>query len=322
MSRSRPWWRVRLALAAPVMLVAACGGAPLLAPVPPVTSATPGPDALPAAPSPAPDASASPAASAYVGHGVETLAPEVLAKYRPRRAVTGRLAPHRVAHGRARARHRAALSPDGKSLYFSWSITGIGQIWRVDGPRHFPAAAHRRRGQHVARGHHARRALSRHPARPQGRREPGTLPAAGRGRSPRSHPARPRGADALRSRVERLEVRVLHRQRPASPTRTSSTGGTSTKKERQVVFDGSGASPPPGAPPSPSTGAAAQAPTQAGGLWHVSDLKDDGRLLLRKETGSLTAEYLRVGPGASRIDPSPRTGRDRGVRRALRGPRG
>ena len=76
-----------------------------------------------------------------------------------------------------------------------------------------------------------------------------------------------------------------------------------TKKERQVVFDGSGASPPPGAPPSPSTGAAAQAPTQAGGLWHVSDLKDDGRLLLRRETGSLTAEYSEWDPGRRALTP-------------------
>src|SRR5581483_4689499 len=51
------------------------------------------------------------------------------------------------------------------------------------------------------------------------------------------------------------------------------------KKEREVVFD------------------------QEEGLWHVSDLKDDGRLLLRRETGSLSAEYSEYDPPGKRLTP-------------------
>ncbi|MBI3298486.1 MAG: S9 family peptidase [Elusimicrobia bacterium] len=31
-----------------------------------------------------------------------------------------------------------ALSPDGKALYFSWRVTGVSQLWRLDGPMRFP----------------------------------------------------------------------------------------------------------------------------------------------------------------------------------------
>jgi len=65
----------------PLAPAAACR-APEYAPVPPVTSATPGPETQP----PLASSSASPAApsaSSYVGHGAETIAPDVLEKYRP-----------------------------------------------------------------------------------------------------------------------------------------------------------------------------------------------------------------------------------------------
>ncbi len=39
------------------------------------------------------------------------------------------------------------------------------------------------------------------------------------------------------------------------------------------------------------------------GLWHVSDLRDDGRLLLRRETGSLTAEYYEWDPAKQTLAP-------------------
>jgi len=30
------------------------------------------------------------------------------------------------------------LSPDGAKLYFSWRVTGVSQVWRLDGPQRFP----------------------------------------------------------------------------------------------------------------------------------------------------------------------------------------
>jgi hypothetical protein len=113
-------------------LLSACGGAPLVAPVPPVTSAQP------AASSPpheaAPSASS---AAAYSGHGAETVPAALLEKYRPR-ALAPELARRIESLMDVRAPGIGMLSPDGKAMFFSWTITGIGQIWRVDGPRHFP----------------------------------------------------------------------------------------------------------------------------------------------------------------------------------------
>ncbi|UGA40457.1 hypothetical protein JOS77_14780 [Chromobacterium haemolyticum] len=30
------------------------------------------------------------------------------------------------------------LAPDGKALYFSWRVTGVPQVWKLDGPQRFP----------------------------------------------------------------------------------------------------------------------------------------------------------------------------------------
>src|SRR5258708_33029873 len=31
-----------------------------------------------------------------------------------------------------------AASPDGKAMFFGWTITGTSQIWKIDAPRRFP----------------------------------------------------------------------------------------------------------------------------------------------------------------------------------------
>src|SRR5260370_543983 len=67
----------------------------------------------------------------------ETIRPELLQKYRP-----APLAPE-VARPiesliDVRAPGIGRLSPDGKSMYFSWTISGIGQVWKIDGPKRFP----------------------------------------------------------------------------------------------------------------------------------------------------------------------------------------
>lgn len=37
-----------------------------------------------------------------------------------------------------RAPGAGVLSADGKRLFFTWSVTGVNQVWRLDGPRTFP----------------------------------------------------------------------------------------------------------------------------------------------------------------------------------------
>ena len=87
---------------------------------------------------PSPATAASPAAAAaYSGHGAGSVSAEVLAKFAPPTippAVSGPI----QALLDVRAPGAGHLSPDGKQLFFTWTVTGTQQIWRLDGAQRFP----------------------------------------------------------------------------------------------------------------------------------------------------------------------------------------
>src|SRR5689334_14553454 len=73
----------------------------------------------------------------YSGHGAESVPPEVIEKYRAPAlpsSVTRRI----QATLDLRGPGAGVLAPDGKALYFGWTVTGVPQVWRVDGPMRFP----------------------------------------------------------------------------------------------------------------------------------------------------------------------------------------
>jgi dipeptidyl aminopeptidase/acylaminoacyl peptidase len=73
----------------------------------------------------------------YSGHGASSIPPEVVKKYAPPPLdpeVAGRIQMMLD----VRAPGLGMLSPDGRRLYFGWSITGTPAVWRLDGPRSFP----------------------------------------------------------------------------------------------------------------------------------------------------------------------------------------
>ena len=73
----------------------------------------------------------------YSGLGAESVTPATIAKYAPPPldpAVSRRI----QALLDVRTPGMGAVSPDGKRLYFSWDVTGSGQVWRLDGPNSFP----------------------------------------------------------------------------------------------------------------------------------------------------------------------------------------
>ncbi|MBI3542661.1 MAG: S9 family peptidase [Deltaproteobacteria bacterium] len=76
-------------------------------------------------------------ALAYEGHGIETLSPEQLKKFAPP-ALDSRLSAAVQSALDLRSPGGGMLSPDGKKLFFSWSVTGTWQVWRLDGPNRFP----------------------------------------------------------------------------------------------------------------------------------------------------------------------------------------
>src|SRR5580704_10540686 len=115
------------------LAVLGCGSAPLAGPLPPVTSATPA--ASP--PVATEDRGVGPPQAGYNGHGAETVPAALLERYRPRPAPADVV---RRVEGLIDVRSPGigAVSPDGKSLYFSWTITGVAQVWKIDGPQRFP----------------------------------------------------------------------------------------------------------------------------------------------------------------------------------------
>jgi dipeptidyl aminopeptidase/acylaminoacyl peptidase len=80
-----------------------------------------------AAPSPAP----------YQGHGAASVSAEVLARFAPK-PPPPEVARHIQSMLDVRAPGTGLLAPDGKSLFFTWNVTGTSQIWKLDGPRRFP----------------------------------------------------------------------------------------------------------------------------------------------------------------------------------------
>jgi dipeptidyl aminopeptidase/acylaminoacyl peptidase len=223
-------------------------------------------------PSPYASASAPRAESAsgpYSGHGPESIPPEVLAKYRPKptppdlsRRIQSLIDIRSPGIGR--------LSPDGKSMFFGWNITGIGQVWKLDGPRSFP--------RQMTAGEDATNAVGATPD--------GAWVVVQRDRKGEENPGlylQPTSGGALvliqhMPKVQTLFERVSPDSKYVYFTSNDRTPDSYVvyrwdiaRAAREIVFD-------------------------EPGLWHVSDMRPDGRLLLRKETGSLSAEYSEWDP--------------------------
>ena len=73
----------------------------------------------------------------YVGHGADSVRPEVVARHAPPpldAATTRRIETLLD----VRAPGLGIVSPDGRRLYFGWGITGTPQVFRLDAPLGFP----------------------------------------------------------------------------------------------------------------------------------------------------------------------------------------
>ncbi|TPW21796.1 MAG: hypothetical protein FD126_320 [Elusimicrobia bacterium] len=75
--------------------------------------------------------------TSYAGHGAESVSKEVLEKFAPK-PIPEDLARSIQARQDIRSPGMGQLSPDGKRLFFNWRVTGVSQIWRLDGPMTFP----------------------------------------------------------------------------------------------------------------------------------------------------------------------------------------
>jgi dipeptidyl aminopeptidase/acylaminoacyl peptidase len=73
----------------------------------------------------------------YQGHGVDSIPAEILAKYKAK-PIDSDLALEIEKANEIRTPSLGRLTPDGKKLFIEWNVTGLGQVWRVDGPNAFP----------------------------------------------------------------------------------------------------------------------------------------------------------------------------------------
>ncbi len=75
--------------------------------------------------------------STYAGHGADSVPREKIVKYAPPplpAEVTRRIQTMLDVRGAV----LGLIAPDGKRLFFTWSITGTPNVWRLDGPKGFP----------------------------------------------------------------------------------------------------------------------------------------------------------------------------------------
>ncbi len=73
----------------------------------------------------------------YQGHGAASVPPEVIRQFAPP-ALDGNVARTIQAMLDVRSPGLGLLSPDGKRLYFGWSVSGTPQVWRIQNPKGFP----------------------------------------------------------------------------------------------------------------------------------------------------------------------------------------
>ena len=249
----------------------ACGRDPSHKAPPPPVENTP----VQGAESPA--AEAAPASAEYQGHGAASLDPALLAKFRPK-PIDGKLSRKLQALMDLRAPSAGELSPDGKHLYFSWSITGVSQLWMISGPDRFPQqltggedrtslAAITLDGQQLV--------LVRDQ---KGEENPGLYlqPAQGGELVAIQH------LDGVRTLFEHLsdDGKSLYFSANDRDRATYTVYRFDlTTRQKTLAFE---------AEP---------------GLWHVADAKRDGRLLIRKSVGALAAELFEWQPAAKKLVP-------------------
>jgi dipeptidyl aminopeptidase/acylaminoacyl peptidase len=162
-------------------------------------------------------------------------------------------------------------------MYFGWSITGIAQVWKVDGPHSFP--------RQLTGGEDSTSAVAVTPDGAwivvqrdrKGEENPGLYlqPAAG---GPLVVVQQVPKVQTLFEQVSPDSKYVYFTSNDKKPDSYVIYQWDIAKGKREVVLEKEG-------------------------LWHVSDLRPDGRLLLRKETGALSSEYFEWDPSQSQLSP-------------------
>lgn len=217
-----------------------------------------------------------PQSGTYSGHGAATVPPEVLAQFAPP-PLPPELSRKIQSMMDIRAPGLGLVSPGGSHLYFTWSVTGSTQIWRLDGPDRFPVQLTGGEDQTTLAGISADGKTLFVQRDRSGEENPGlyTMPAAGGPLTPIQHVKDVQTFFAFASEDGKWVYYGANDARPDSYAVYRFNLATGDK----------------------------EALVTEPGLWQIADHTPDGRLLLVKYTGSLSAEYSEWDPATRKITP-------------------
>jgi protease II len=226
---------------------------------------------------PAPAASAAPAAEkAYSGHGAESIPPELIAKYAPP-SLPSELSRKIQSMLDIRAPSSGVLSPDGKRLFFTWAVTGVSHVWRVDGPQRFPVqmtggedatgiAAVSPDGKFIV--------VSRDR---KGEEYPGLYVQSADGGPLTVLQHKPKVQTILGFVADDAKS-IVFRANDKKPDAYALYRYDLATKKAELLFD-------------------------EDGLWTIDDHRPDGRMLLAKHTGGASQEYFELEPKTKKLTP-------------------
>ncbi|AKU95244.1 Acylamino-acid-releasing enzyme [Labilithrix luteola] len=211
----------------------------------------------------------------YAGHGSESVSPEILAKYAPT-PLPPQVSRRIQSMLDVRAPMGTRLAPDGKTLYFGWTVTGTAQVWKADGPKHFPTQL--TGGEDVTRMSGVTPdgkwlVISRDR---KGEENPGLylMPASGGPMREVQHTPKVQTQLAFVSDDGKW---LYYRANDKKPDSYAIYRWEIASGKRETVF-------------------------AEDGLWNVDDHRGD-KLLLTKATGALTAEYWEWDEAAKKLTP-------------------
>ena len=212
----------------------------------------------------------------YSGHGVESVSADVLAKFAPK-PLPSELAQRIQMMMDVRSPGMGILSPDGSNLYFTWSVTGTLQVWRLDGPDRFPVQMTGGEDRtNIADITPDGKTLIIQRDR-KGEENPGlyTMPAGGGSLTVVQHTP---GVQTFYDFTSLDGKWIFFHSNDQKKDSYAIYRWNVVSKTKEVVF------------------------TEPG-LWTISDFRPDGHLLLRKDTGSLWAEYSEWDPATQKLTP-------------------
>jgi protease II len=224
------------------------------------------------APSASAASSAAPATSGYSGHGADSVSQEVIAKFAAP-PLPSDLTRKIQSMLDIRAPGGGMVSPDGKHLFFSWSVTGIAQVWRIDGPQHFPVQMTGGEDPTTLAGVSPDGKFLVVSRDRKGEENPGLYlqPALGGPLVLIQHA--PKVQTSLQF-VSDDSKSIFYRANDRKPDSYALYRWDVATQKKELLFDKEG-------------------------IWAIDDHRPDGKLLLVKENGSAQEEYFELEPGGS-----------------------